>query len=105
MPAKLQSYEPIHAYFVASQWVLLQSMRDDHDVKMHLLLDQCIRLGLRNPREPTYQMLAALLLVASYSLGSIRGMDKAMQASISQSLPDNKDTMRVARGNTISSHV
>ena len=36
----------------------------------------CVCLSLRNPREPTYHILAALWVMATYEMAAIRSIDK-----------------------------
>ena len=65
----MQRFEHLHAYFTTEQWAILLG---DGGGKLELILNHAVFVGLRNPKEPTLQLLTALYRIAELGLDGCR---------------------------------
>ena len=61
----LQDYVALVHYMTEDMWIDLQSDERSASWKMNALLDHCVKLGLRNPSEPSMQCLTAVYLLTA----------------------------------------
>ena len=79
--AKQQNFEALHYFLGPSMWGVLVSKDYECKPKVDVLCDHAFVLGLRNPTEPTFQKMTALVLLchegslAARALGPARLQD------------------------------
>ena len=93
---RLQNFEAISNYFTTEQWFCFSDLNVATEAKLDLLLDASVHLGLRNPTERTFQMLARLHQLAA------QGPDKTRLMSFEQRFAAVQYAKRTLRRKTSS---
>ncbi len=74
-----QDFTSILSYFTEPQWSALLDPTNDADAKLSGILGHCVKLGLRNPTEPTAKLICSLWTVCSsdpMTLGKLTSIEK-----------------------------
>ena len=84
----LQDYEAMIHYFTQARWSMLTA-DSCNDVKLQIIVDQCIALGLRCPSEPTLKTMCSFwMLVSEANPNSIERHQKQILLKYTKSVFD-----------------
>ena len=98
--AKQQNFEALSYFLTPNMWRVL--LHDGYEMtgKLRILCDHAYGLGLTNPSEPTYQRMAALLIVAHHGPMASRTVpQQALQEMLASCKEEWRKTVRGGRRN------